>query len=100
MSIGTWSATEHVYIDTGHEGGLVIPADLEDEILALPTWMPYELADGHVIDAATWSSNITIEGRPFVADIVAMGRHFLLGRDVLDSLTVCFERGRRLTIEF
>lgn len=36
LSIGTWSIIEHFYLDTGFEGGLLIPAYLRHEVLASP----------------------------------------------------------------
>jgi hypothetical protein len=36
ITIGTWSAIEYVLLDTGYDGGLVIPADRVDDIWAIP----------------------------------------------------------------
>lgn len=100
VSVGTWSLVELAYLDTGHEGGLVVPVEFANEILAAPSWIPHQLADDRRIDAPTWTGILQIMDREFVADVTAMGTRLLLGRDILDRLTVCFEHGRRLTIQF
>jgi hypothetical protein len=94
--VGTWDTTAHVYPDTGFEGGLMIPAGVGREILASPSEAPYLLPGRYRIVVPVWRGKVTVEDRVFDADIVAYGDRFLLGREVLDNIEVCFAFGREL----
>src|SRR5947209_1421645 len=100
LTIGTWSLAEHVYLDTGNESGLVIPSYLSHEIVADPDWIPLRVANNVVTKVPSWFGTIEIGNRTFRTEIAAMGSQFLLGREVLDKMVVCFERGRQVSIEF
>ena len=82
IEIGTWSFIEHAYIDTGFEGGILIPAYLWHEILASYIDSPLQVADGEVVLAPNWNGAVQIANARFRVEIYAMGRRFLLGRDV------------------
>jgi len=43
---------------------------------------------------------ISIEDREFAVRVVAFGSEYVLGRKVLDRLKICFEYGRRVSLEF
>lgn len=99
VTIGTWTLVEEAYLDTGFEGGLLLPAYLEDEILASPDRTKFEIADGAMVMLPAWTGYIELSTCQFSVEVAAMGSRFLLGREILDKLTVCFERGKRVTIQ-
>jgi hypothetical protein len=99
ITIGTWSLVESVYLDTGFEGGLLIPEYLRHEILASASRVRLKVADETIVRAPGWSGLVRLAESQFDVEIAALGARFLLGRDVLDQITVCFEEGKRVTIQ-
>jgi len=100
LSIGAWDLVETAYLDTGFEGGLAIPAAAASQVDAASGWTPLRLADGSVDYVPIWSGAVVIEERSFRVDVVALGPQYLLGREVLDQMEVCFEFGRTLRLRF
>ena len=101
ITIGTWSIVEFVCLDTGYDGGLIVPAKLVYEVSAEPDRGPFAMADGAVIRAPFWAGTVEIDDHIFNnIGIAAMGPRFLIGREVLDQMTVCFVRGREVRLEF
>lgn len=98
--VGTWQTTAHVYPDTGFEGGLMIPAGVGREVLASPSDAQFMLPGRYVVEAPLWTGRVSIGNMEFDADIVAYGDRFLLGRDVLDQLEICFSYGRDVRVRF
>jgi predicted aspartyl protease len=99
FAIGTGTFVESAYLDTGFEGGLLIPAYLQDEILGASVLSPLEIADGEIVYAPSWDGHVEVGPHKFRTEISALGRRFLLGRDVLDSLVVCFHSGKYVSVE-
>lgn len=100
LAIGTWEAPVEAVADTGFEGGLVIPAWLRHEILADPDDGPVRLADAGVKLAPHWPGEIKLGNQVFRVEVVGLGKQFLLGREVLDQVHICFAFGNRWLIRF
>lgn len=100
LDVGTWDTTGEAYPDTGFEGGIAIPAGCGSEILAEPHDFRYRMADGSEVRAPTWTGALEIEGYRFVVDVVAIGNRFLIGRELLDQIEICFCFGRELRLSF
>jgi predicted aspartyl protease len=100
LSVGTWDTAGEAYPDTGFEGGLAIPLGVGREILAEPDLIPLRLADRSTVEADSWSGELELEGHRFRVEVVALGSRFLLGREVLDQLEICFEFGRHVRLRF
>src|SRR5690349_7278707 len=100
LTIGTWDVADLAYPDTGFDGGLLVPIGVGREVLASPTWTPLRLADGEAVEVRSWTGELEIEGRTFHIEVAALGARYLLGREVLDQLELCFEFGRRLRLRF
>jgi hypothetical protein len=58
------------------------------------------LADGGVQFAPHWPAILDLQGHQFHIEAVGLGSRFLLGREVLDELEVCFEFGQRVRLRF
>jgi predicted aspartyl protease len=99
-AIGTWAFEGEAYIDTGFDGGLIIPAALQEDVLAEPAFNPVRLADNSIQVAPHWPARVELEGREFHTEAIGLGVRFLLGREVLDQLEVCFEFGRTARLRF
>jgi predicted aspartyl protease len=100
LSIGTWDVADLAYPDTGFDGGLLIPTGSGREVLASPDWVPMRLADGETVQVRSWGGIVEIAGRRFPVEVAAMGTRYLLGREVLDQMEVCFEFGRSVRLRF
>ena len=100
LTIGTWDVDDLAYPDTGFEGGLLIPVGVGREVLASPAWVPMRLANGDTVQVRSWRGIVDIAGHRFPIEVAAMGTRYLLGREVLDQVEVCFEFGRRVRLRF
>lgn len=100
LTIGTWDVADLAYLDTGFEGGLLIPLGVGREVLASPTQVPMRLADGDTVDVLSRRGIIELAGHRFLVEVAAMGARYLLGREVLDQMEVCFQFGRRVQLRF
>jgi hypothetical protein len=69
-------------------------------VLASPSWVPTRLADGGILDVRSWRGTLEIADHRFSVEVAAMGTCYLLGREVLDQMEVCFEFGRRVRLRF
>lgn len=99
-TVGTWDFGGEAYIDTGFEGGLVIPIALRSDILSEPAMKAVEFANGAAEYAPHWPAIVELEGRQFRTEAIGVGSRFLLGRELIDQLEVCFEFGRNVRIRF
>src|SRR5437763_15706737 len=97
---GTWDIVELAYIDTGLEGCLMIPEAMAQEILASRGQTLLRLADGALVRAPSWQGQLNLDDRRFSVEVVALGSQFLLGRDILDQMEVCFLFGKEVRIRF
>src|SRR5437764_11651061 len=100
LTIGTWGIDAFANLDTGLDGGLLIPIGVGRQILASPDEITLRLPDNSYVKADSWDGTIEVEWRGFMAEVAAIGSRFLLGREVLDKMGVCFEFGQEVTIRF
>ena len=100
VSIGTWTYADVAYVDTGYEGGLLIPVAVSRDILADGDRGRLQVGDDAIVPATTWTGVLELNGATFSCDISALGSRFLLGREVIDKLEVCLEFGERIRIRF
>ena len=87
------------FVDTGYDGGLVIP---ESERIGMPsplTAIPIELGDGRRIFAGVYAGTVMLEDERFQVTVLFLGNEYLIGREVVDQLRLCFHRGQYLEIE-
>ena len=98
--IGTWSTEDIAYPDTGFEGGLTVPLGVVREVLAEPDTTLLRMADGAVRQVRAWRGVLELDGRQFEVEVVALGNRYLIGREVLDQLEICFKYGRKVELSF
>ncbi|HTE20076.1 MAG TPA: hypothetical protein VK689_17055 [Armatimonadota bacterium] len=70
------------------------------EIVADPDTIPLRVADGTIVEAQAWQGKLELVGRRFTVEVVAIGNRYLLGREILDQLEVCFQFGREVSLRF
>ena len=100
LTIGTWDTTVDAWPDTAFEGGVSIPAGAAREVLAASYTTSLCLADDEIREVPAWYGTVEVEGRTFRCEIVALGSRYLLGREVLDHMEICFEFGRAVRLRF
>jgi predicted aspartyl protease len=98
VAVGAWVETVDVILDTGYDGGLIVPTRVGSEIEARGIRGRLVMPDGgvHVVD--TWSGEIDIHRRVFPVRVRCFGTEFILGREVLDQMEVCFVFGREVRV--
>jgi hypothetical protein len=100
LTVGSWSAAVEAYLDTGFDGGLAIPVGAAREILAEPYRTSLRMADDDIERAPAWYGAVEVSERVFRCEVVALGSRYLLGREVLDQMEVCFEFGQAVRLGF
>jgi clan AA aspartic protease len=87
-------------VDTGFDGGLVIPKDLLDPSLVPIRYVPWKLADESEILAPAFLGEIEVDGLPPVTTVVtSLGAEPLLGRHVTNNFRVIFDHGKQVIVE-
>src|SRR4051794_14249039 len=87
-------------IDTGFDGGVVIPRDLLDPTLEPVRYLPWSLADDSEILLPAFAGTVEIGSLPPVATVIMpLGDNSLLGRHVTDNFRVIFDHGQRVIVE-
>jgi len=100
LSVGTWDTEGEALPDTGFEGGVAIPYGVAREIIADPDLVEIVTADGTLHEVDRWSGVLELDGHRVVVEVIGLGHQFLIGREVLDQLEICFEYGRRVRLTF
>jgi predicted aspartyl protease len=98
ITIGTYDTVDYAYPDTGFDGGLIIPIGIGQEVISAGYRKQFRLANGQIYHALAWNGFVTIGEAQFKTEIAALGGQYLLGRQILDQLEICFIRGRELRI--
>lgn len=88
------------YVDTGFDGGLVIPEDSLQYVGEPVSLSEIELGNGSRTVVPIYYGIVEIGKTKYVAGIICAGNEYLLGRQVIDNFRICFNRGKRLELEF
>lgn len=87
-------------IDTGFDGGVVIPRDLLNPSLEPARYLPWFLADDSEVLLPVFAGEVQIGDLPPLKTIVMpLGDEPLLGRNVTNNYKMVFDHGSRVTIE-
>lgn len=100
LSIGSWDTSDEAYPDTGFDSGIAIPVGVGREVLADPTATLLRLADNTICEVESWTGLLELERHRFRIEVVALGNRYLIGREILDQLEICFEFGQRVRLRF
>lgn len=87
-------------IDTGFDGGVVIPRSLLDPALTPVRYLPWSLADDTEVLLPAFAGTVEIGALPPVATVVMpLSEDALIGRHVIDNYRVIFDHGNQVIIE-
>jgi len=87
-------------VDTGFDGGVVIPKDAADPSLTPVRYLPWELADDSQILLPAFLADVQIGTLPPVRTIVMpLGDEALLGRHVTNHFGIFLDHGTQITVE-
>jgi predicted aspartyl protease len=100
LTISSWSVVGEAFVDTGFDGAFIIPRDAGRYIPSDSHRETLRVADGFAYDAETWEAVLDLDERSFPVMAHAFGREYIIGREVLDQMEVCFEFGRRVRLRF
>ena len=86
-------------VDTGFDGGLIVPRRMIPATVAPAGESTWYLADGTEITALLYLCYVTIGQFPPVSTaVITLDSHALLGCHVTDRFRVIFDHGRRLLV--
>jgi hypothetical protein len=100
VSIGEWFMDDEALPDTGFSGGVVIPAGCSDEINQPGEDGLLRLGNDQSVEAPWWGGEIAVGKLTMPTTVWALGDDFVLGREVLDRMEICFEFGERVRLRF
>jgi predicted aspartyl protease len=98
--VGTETFIADALPDTGYDGAVIIPAELSSEILAPMERRSLGIADKRGVKVQSWRGLVLIEDRTLKVRIHAFGDEYIIGRQVLDQMEICFEFGERVRLRF
>jgi|Deesub1362B_J571_1020462.scaffolds.fasta_scaffold10007_2 predicted aspartyl protease len=97
--VGEWSFDDWAYVDTGFDGGLIVP-ESEAPMLGIPLKPTLvELGDGSLILALEYEGLIRLGEAEMPVMVLCLGTEYVLGREVIDELRICFHHGQRVEVE-
>lgn len=87
-------------IDTGFDGGVVIPKSLLNPSLESVRYLPWLLADDSEILLPIFAGLVQIgDSPPLKTVVMPLGNEPLLGTSVINNYKVIFDHGIRVTVE-
>jgi predicted aspartyl protease len=98
--IGGQKLQGSAYVDTGFDGCLVVPEAEAKELMVPFHLTVVELGDGSLRLAHEYRGVVEIGEARFRASVLFLGDEYLLGREILDRMRICFHWGERLEVEF
>jgi len=90
------------YVDTGFDGGLIAPQKEALRLGSPDEVISVELGDGSSSLALVYRAVITVDGLQgfqVLTSVLCLGNEYLLGREVIDKLRICFHHGERVEVE-
>ena len=87
-------------VDTGFDGGVVIPKDVLDPALTPVRYLPWSLADDSTVLLPAFLGDVQIGDLPPIRTIVMpLGDEPPIGRHVISPYREIFDRGTRIIVE-
>jgi predicted aspartyl protease len=87
-------------VDTGFDGGVVIPKDRLDPSLTPVRYLPWSLADDSQVLLPAFLGDVRIGTLPPVRTIIMpLGDEPLLGRHVTNHFRILLDHGTQITVE-
>jgi hypothetical protein len=100
VSVGEWFLDDEALPDTGFSGGVVVPARSSDHIANRPREGRLRLGNDRAVRAYWWNGEVAVGELSVPTTVWALGNDFILGREVLDQMEICFEFGERVRLRF
>jgi len=100
VTIGAETFLGEALPDTGFDGSVIVPISLASEIDLVPDLVTIRMADGHRVAVDAWEGELALADRSFAVQVRAFGDQFILGRDLLDQLEICFCYGQEVRLSF
>lgn len=100
VTIGADTLFGEALPDTGYDGALIVPVEFRREIATAAERRILTMPDRHQVLVDSWDGKLLLGDRSFDVRIYAFDELFIIGREVLDQVEICFEFGRRVRIRF
>ncbi len=86
-------------VDTGFDGGLVIPVSQGRGMPEPPRQVIVRLGDGSLARTAEFVGMVLLGNKQMQVTVMFLGNEYLVGRQIVDQLHLCFHYGEYLEIE-
>lgn len=87
-------------VDTGFDGGLIVPRNLIPDTIAPFGRSRWKLADETEVAAVAYFGYVSVDDLPAVATlIVALGSECLLGRNITNNFLLTFDHGIKVIVQ-
>ena len=98
--IGGQKLQGSAYVDTGFDGCLIVPEAEGKELMVSFHLTVVALGDGSLRLAHEHRGVLEIGETRFRTTVLFLGDEYLLGREIVDQMRICFHWGERLEVEF
>ncbi len=86
-------------VDTGFDGGLVIPVSQGRGMPEPPRQVIVRLGDGSLARTAEFVGTVSLGNKDMQVTVMFLGNEYLIGREIVDQLRLCFHHGQYLEVE-
>jgi predicted aspartyl protease len=100
LTIGQTALTLDAFLDTGFDGGIVVPQALIAPEITPDTSQVWYLADGSAITAPAYQATVRLEHLgTFPVTVTAIREEALVGRRLISNFRIILDFGRRVIVE-
>jgi predicted aspartyl protease len=101
LTIAGTSLDGSALVDSGFEGYVALPKDLERTLSAPAYHWRVETASGELVDVPVWDGTAELTDAPgsFQVRAIALGDEFLVGLRLMNRFRITFDHGRQLLVE-
>jgi predicted aspartyl protease len=100
VSVGLHTFFGEALPDTGYVGAVIIPEEIGREVDVPVQRRVLTMADGYHRSVVSWMGLVAIEEKVFRVRVNALGDQFIIGREVLDQMEICFRFGKTVSLSF
>jgi predicted aspartyl protease len=99
-SLAIWLRLEAL-LDTGFDGGLIIPEDAAQRLGPPEGLSHWRLPDGTELTTPDWEGLLELRGviRDLAVTVSALGDETIMGRAAMSHFAIVLDHGRRLVVE-
>ena len=87
-------------LDTGYDGGVILPAKLLTNGELSGWWVNCKLADNSIVEVPAYLGSVRLGGKKLNnITVLVMGDEPMIGRGVIKSFKITLDHGRKIVVE-